>query len=346
MTEDEPSAAACLRTEVGNLRVVWHTARSTDNVDVAAALVSSLWWPLSWRDLSECWNWALELAGDPRIIGHSSAACVMAAASEAMIARGQLEDGELFARRGLALARDQDSEGRWRCCIQLADLDLYQGRLAEGTARYVSLAVSGWEAVTFDSAAMCATYARNLDDARRFNERARNSVTSPSMRAYNHYVTAEIDNLAGDWSSALCHYHECIALSGTADTAILQGIASVGLVAVQAASGQVPEALAGYRNLIDHWQRIGAWTQQWTTLRNAADLFDQLGDHELASFLRDAADRAPESSFAGTTTGRPHADDADLGPTVGHGIDAYTREQVLDLTRTAIDRRLTGTATS
>src|SRR5215471_19269252 len=108
----------------------------------------------------------------------------------------------------------------------------------------------------------------------------------------------------------------------------MQGIASVGLVAVQAASGQVPEALAGYRNLIDHWQRIGAWTQQWTTLRNAADLFDQLGDHELASFVRDAADRAPESSFAGTTTGRPHADDADLRPTMGHGIAAYTREEV------------------
>ena len=52
-TEDEPSAAACLRAEVGNLRAAWHTARSTDNVDVAAALVSSLWWPLWWRDLSE-----------------------------------------------------------------------------------------------------------------------------------------------------------------------------------------------------------------------------------------------------------------------------------------------------
>jgi tetratricopeptide (TPR) repeat protein len=267
----------------------------------------------------------------------------MAAASEAMIARGQLEEGELFARRGLELAGDQDSEGRWRCCIQLADLDLYHGRLAEGTAHYLSLAVPGWEAVTFDTAAMCATYAGNLDAARRLNERARSTTTSPSMRAYNHYVTAEIETLAGDWNSALRHYHECIALSGMADTAITRGIASVGLVAVQAASGQVQEALAGYRDLIDHWQRIGAWTQQWTTLRNAADLFDQLGDHEQASFLRDAADRAPEASFAGTTTGRPQADDADLRPRTEQGIHAYTREEVLDITRKAIDRRLTGT---
>ena len=345
-TEDEPSAAACLRAEVGNLRAAWHTARSTDNVDVAAALVSSLWWPLSWRDLSECWNWAPELAADPRILDHPSATCVMAAASQAMTARGQLEAGEAFARRGLELAGDRDSEGRRRCCIELADVDLYQGRLAEGIARYVSLAVPGWEAVTLDSAAMCAAYSGNLEDARRFNDRARATTTSPSMRAFNHYVTAEIDNVAGDWPSALHHYHECIALAGTADTAIIQGIASVGLVAVQAASGQVREALAGYRDLIDHWQRIGAWTQQWTTLRNAADLFDQLGDHELASFLRDAADRAPEASLAGTTTGRPQVTAPDSAPRMAQGIDAHGREEVLDITRKAIDRWLTATATN
>jgi hypothetical protein len=166
------------------------------------------------------------------------------------------------------------------------------------------------------------------------------------MRANNHYITAEIDNMAGDWTSAVHHYHECIALSRTADTAFIQGIASVGLVAVQAASGQVREALAGYRDLIDHWQRIGAWTQQWTTLRNAADLFEQLGDHELASFLRDAADRAPEASLGGTTTGRPQVTDPDSTRRMEKGIDANRREDVLDITRTAIDRWLTATATN
>ena len=348
-TEDEPWAAASLRAEVGNLRAVWHLARSTGNIEVAAALVSSLWWPLWWRDLSECWNWALELAADPRIIEHPSAACVMAAASHAMSARGQLEEAEVFARRGLELAGDRDPEGRRRCCIELGEIDSYQGRWAEGTARYLtlaSLAVPGWEAFTLDSAAMCATYARNLDDARRFNERARSTITNPSMRANNHYTAAEIDNMAGDWASALHHYDECIALSRTADTAFIEGIASVGLVAVQAASGQLREALAGYRELIDHWQRVGAWTQQWTTLRNAADLFDQLDDHELASFLRDAADRAPEASHGGATTGRPHVTDPDSTPRTARGNDANGREDVLDITRKAIDRWLTTTATN
>ena len=146
-----------------------------------------------------------------------------------MSARGQLDESEEFARRGLELSGDRDSEGRRRCCIELGELDSYQGRWAEGTARYLtlaSLAVPGWEAFTLDSAAMCATYAGNLDDARRFNERARSTITSPSMRAFHHYVTAEIDNMAGDWTSALHHYHECIALSRTADTPFIDGIAS------------------------------------------------------------------------------------------------------------------------
>jgi predicted ATPase len=339
MTDDEPSAAACLLGEVGNLRAVWGMARATGNLDVAAALVVSLWWPLSWRDLSELRNWAPELAADPRILDHPSAVCVMAAAAWAVIVRGQLDDGEMFARRGLELARDRDAEGRWRCGLQLAAVDLFRGRLAEGIARYVSLAVPGWEAVTLDTAGMCAAYSGNLEDARRFNERARAAASSPSMRAYNHYVAAEIDNLAGDWPSALAHYRESIALAGAVGTAHTHGIASVGLVAVQAASGQVREALVGYRDLIDHLQRIGFWTQQWTTLRNAADLFDQLGDHDLASFLRDAADRAPEASVAGTTTGRPQADDAGSTPLMARG-DAHTREEVLDIARDAIERWL------
>jgi predicted ATPase len=339
VTEDEPSAAACLVAEVGNLRAVWHTARSTGNLDVAAALVVSLSLPLRWRDLGELWNWAPELAADPRILDHPSAVCVMAAASDAAMRRGQLEAGEIFARRGLELAGDGGAEGRWRCGMQLAALDLFQGRLAEGIARYVSLAVPGWEAVTLDMAGMCATYAGKLDDARRFNERARSTASSPSIRAFNRYVTAEIDNLAGDWTSAQQHYRESIALAGTVGTAHTHGIASVGLVAVQAASGQVREALGGYRDLIDHWQRIGAWTQQWTTLRNAADLFDQLGEHDLATFLRDTADCAPEASVAGATTGRPLTGDADSGPPMARG-DAPTREEVLDIAREAIARWL------
>ena len=270
----------------------------------------------------------------------------MAAAAHAMIVRGRLEEAEVCARRGLELAGDRDSQGRWRCCIELAELDLYQGRFAEGTARYVSLAVPGWEAFTLDSAAMNATYAGNLEDARRFNERARSTTTSPSSGRSTTTSRLRSTTWPVTGPPPYATIRNASRSSGTADTPFIQGIASVGLVAVQAASGQVREALAGYRDLIDHWQRIGAWTQQWTTLRNAADLFDQLGDHELASLLRDVADRAPEASLAGTTTGQPQVTDPDSTSRVAQGIDAYRPAEVLDITRSAIDRWLAATATS
>ena len=246
----------------------------------------------------------------------------MAAASQAMIARGQLEAGEAFARRGLELAGDLDSEGRRRCCIELADFDLYQGRLAEGAARYVSLAVPGWEAVTLD-------WLRCAPPIRGTSKTPANSTTErgppqPARRCERSTITSRPRSTT--WpvtgpppctitTSALCS-------AGRADTAIIQGVASVGLVAVQAASGQVREALAGYRDLdIDHWQRIGAWTQQWTTLRNAADLFDQLGDHELASFLATPPTAPPKPA----SPARRQADHKSLlpirHPRTGQGTD-------------------------
>ena len=64
----------------------------------------------------------------------------------------------------------------------------------------------------------------------------------------------------------------------------------------KAAGGQTETALRGYWELIDYWERTGGWTQQWTTLRNVADLLDRLDDHDTASLLRAAADEAPEAA--------------------------------------------------
>jgi hypothetical protein len=117
----------------------------------------------------------------------------------------------------------------------------------------------------------------------------------------------------------------------------------VGLVVLQAASGQVREALAGYGELVDHWERTGAWTQQWTTLRNAADLFEHLGDHDVASFLRSTADTAPEAAGITAITTSAAADAGDHAAAT-RAVDtthqAPTREHVLDVTRQAIARWL------
>jgi hypothetical protein len=77
---------------------------------------------------------------------------------------------------------------------------------------------------------------------------------------------------------------------------LLHALAAVGLVSVQAASGAVDAALRGYEELVDYWERTGAWTQRWTTPRNLADLLDLLDDHDATSFLRVSADEAPDTT--------------------------------------------------
>ena len=84
----------------------------------------------------------------------------------------------------------------------------------------------------------------------------------------------------GAWTSAQQHYREALELSELSGATFLHGVAAVGLVSVQAAAGETEAALRGYGELIDYWERTGGWTQQWTTLRNLADLLDRLDDHD------------------------------------------------------------------
>jgi hypothetical protein len=117
----------------------------------------------------------------------------------------------------------------------------------------------------------------------------------------------------------------------------------VGLLTVRTAAGRVPDALRGYRDVIDYWARAGNWTQQWTTLRNLARLLRELGDDEPAALLDAAADQAPDAPPPGGSAGPgalaarrsppPHAQP--LAPAVG-------RAGALEVARQAIERHLLG----
>ena len=165
------------------------------------------------------------------------------------------------------------------------------------------------------------------------------------MQAFRSYIAGEIENLSGSFATAELHYHEAGSLAASVGATFIEGVASVGLLSVQAAGGKSREALLGYRTLIDHWRRTGAWTQQWTTLRNLADLFEQLGDEPRAVALRSAADEAPESSVLGdlttATVGGVNASSVRRHEAVA--APARTREEVLALAHDGITEWLAAT---
>jgi predicted ATPase/DNA-binding SARP family transcriptional activator len=342
-TDDEAAAARTVMAERANFRHAWSTARATGRMDVAISLVTSLWTAAWWRELPEFMEWATILIDDPELLTHADAAVVFAAAADRAARRGLIDDNIRLARRGLAIA-PPGSPGARFCLLELGNGQMFRGDHAEAQANMLAVAeVPRLEALAFTSAAMAATYGGQLDDARRLN--ARGATTAPSLLAWRSYIDGEIENFSGSFDAAERHYREACALAASVGITFLEGVASVGLVAVQAAAGKAREALLGYRALIDQWQRTGAWTQQWTTLRNLADLFEQLGDQALADALRRAADDAPESSVLGALTTATIAGTtaAPAAPTTTVAAPALTREEVLALANDGITRWLAHT---
>jgi predicted ATPase/DNA-binding SARP family transcriptional activator len=292
-TDQEPLADRVLRRELANLRAAWRLIRARDRLDDAVRMVTLLSDIAGWRDLTEVWEWGLELADDPATETHTDAASVLGLAAASAWARGELEQADRLAQRGLALG----SDGAWRCQAALALVALSRGNLADAVALGTEAAAQATRTdQSLGASALAAAYAGNLDEATALNERLVAISASPTIEAFYCYVAAEIDALAAMAERAEGHYERAIALARTSGATFVEGIASVGLLTLRANAGRVAAALDGYGELVDYWERTGGWVQQWTTLRNLARLLYALGDEETALFLDAAADHAPDAS--------------------------------------------------
>jgi tetratricopeptide (TPR) repeat protein len=121
------------------------------------------------------------------------------------------------------------------------------------------------------------------------------------MRSWSAYVAGEIDNFAGAPDAAEEHYRRAIDIARDCGATFIVGIASLGLLTVRAAAGQVEEALAGFREVVEYFARNHDWTHQWVVLRNLAQLLERGGEPDQAAKLDaaiDAADRATALDLA------------------------------------------------
>jgi predicted ATPase/DNA-binding SARP family transcriptional activator len=330
MTDDEPSADVTLRAELANLRAAWRTARERGDLDTACAMVIDLNDLVAWRDVTEIWGWVRELAEDRRLSGHPLECATLGVAAEATwFSTGDLDQAETLASRAVALLDGGTRRTHMAVSWAMADVSMFRGRFEEAKRwAWTSREGTPLEAEAHALIALVHTYADELDAATERLERATTLDAPPTIRGFLRYAEGELSGRRGDWHGAEVAYRAALDAAAATGASFLDGVASVGLVSARARLGRTAEALDGYRQLIDRWERTGGWTQQWTTLRNLADLLDTLGDDTSARELRVAADAAPEAAALGP--GAP-----DRG-----GVDtiAVDREQVLALARTAIDR--------
>jgi tetratricopeptide (TPR) repeat protein len=303
---------------------------ATGEHEAAAAMITSRFDALTYRDLIELRGWAEELAGDPAAIAHPRATALLGIAAEAAYHRGDLGLSERRAGQGLELATD--TEDAWCCLMPLAVVHLARGAYAAVIEYCLApAAFAPHPRENYGLAALTTAYGGDPETARTLNDRGLAEARSPTMLAWAAYVTGKIETYAGHRKRAEPHYVRAVELARGSGATFIVGVATVGLLAARAEAGQVHDALRGYREVIDYFARTGNWPHLWVTLRNLADLLRRLGDDEPAALLHAAADRAPDA---------PAVDGA------GPGLPATTLtpvpgpEDVLELARRAIDRNL------
>jgi hypothetical protein len=120
---------------------------------------------------------------------------------------------------------------------------------------------------------------------------------SPSARAFAHFAIGEL--LAGEHPDAAeAHLWAAIELAAIADSRFVAGVAEVSLAALLSRREDFAAALAHCQSAIARWQRAGAWTPLWVTIRTAVALLVRAGALDDAAVLLAAAQTARTGSPA------------------------------------------------
>ena len=340
-TDDEPESHRHLGRELPTLRAAWHLARGHGRLDHAVALVVNLEYPAFGTDLTEILHWAIELVDEDDVRDHHDYGTVVGMAAMNLWVMGDLARADALARHGLAVATA--NTGRQWCLSALSGVDIMSGRFDDTVTHALeSASRSTTPAEDFVMAALGSLYAGHVSPARAFAQHAVAVATCPSQRGIAAYTTGEIESASGNGELAEAHYLRAIALATESGHTFTRGIASVGLLTVLTSTGRIDDALVGYGELIDDWERGGNWTQLWTTLRNLAGLLRSLDDCETALFLETAADVAPESSEVGEPVWNAEQPGVPLEPStitrVRGEAESASRSDVLEVARQSIAR--------
>jgi len=336
-TDEERRVDAVIRRELPNLRAAWALLRVTGRTDDAIAMVSGLLDSATWRDLTEVWEWSLELAADPQVKTYPNAPMILGLAANSAWSRGELDAADELATDGLELARASE----WSCIDAKSLVALSRGDF-DAAVEHATLAgeTATRPAQSFGVAALASAYRGDLETAHALNETFRATAVSPTLEAFHAYIRGEIAGLEAESAAAIAHYDHAIDLARSVGCTFVEGIAAVGRLSQMVKTGCTLQALAGYRDLIDYWERTGSWVQQWTTLRNVADLLQQEDEPNAATFLRAAAaaapDAPPDPTAADPSTSASDEKRSELVYEATHA----SRTRVLAVSREAIDRLL------
>jgi tetratricopeptide (TPR) repeat protein len=267
-----------------------------DDIDRALRLVTSLPEPVHLRIGFEPGGWA------QRLLDHAPADHPLFAAAAGYAARAAWNQADHIRARALAARADGRIPGRGTGRIAypgdvLADVALYEGNPTDALRHYdaeVSRARRDDDPIrlvwTLFYVAICHAALRNPDGGLQAAEEACTvaaATANPTARSMADYALGLVLKKSQP-DRALALFDEAAELAASAHNFWWHGIALMEAASTRAVHGDPRTAASDFIAVLDHWDRVGDWSQQWLNLRYVTRLLVRLGADEDAAVLHHA----------------------------------------------------------
>lgn len=288
-----------------NLRTAFERAMSDHNIDLALRLVAACAEIFGIRVGYEVFRWAERVAAAadsdhplyPAVVGTA--------------ARGAWARGEYATARNLAELAGGRVPGPGTSRIAypgdvLADLDLFEDK-AEQVLNYwdeqVAVARQGSNPIRLGQtlstgAVLHGVLGGDFDPylpAAREGVEIAETTGNPTARSTAYFGLAFLLKRS-EPGRALALFDEAASLAGDVQNFWWYGIALMEAAATRAVHGDPVAAAQLFDDVLDHWDRVGDWTELWISLRYVTRLLARLGAEEDVAFLHWAQLKAGKGS--------------------------------------------------
>ena len=329
---DERAWVELTLPDYDNLRAAFERAMADGDIDLALRLVTSLAELAHLRVGYESAGWA------ERTLYLANPDHPLFPAAVGLAARGAWNRGDFTRARSLAKMAEGRVPGRGTGRVAhpadvLADLALYEGDADAALAHYDDeVARSRRDADpirlvwTLFYVAICHAVLRNPDNglpAAQEAVRVAENTANPTARSMARYALGLVLKKS-EPDRALALFDEAADLAASVQNFWWHGIAIMEAAATRGVHGDPATAASDFVAVLDHWDRVGDWSQQWLNLRYVTRLLVRLGADDDAVALHRALVKAGKPSpLSGAQVAEP-SDRVEIGAATG-GAEAVVR---------------------
>jgi tetratricopeptide (TPR) repeat protein len=279
-----------------NLRVAFEHAMAASDIDSALRLVTSLSEFVHLRIGFEASGWA------ERALAIADPEHPLYAAAVGFAARGAWNRGDQARARALASLAHGRLPGRGNGRVAypgdvLADVSLYEGDPATALAHYeqeMERARRDNDPIrlvwTLFYVAICQAALRTPEAGFAAAEEAvqvADAADNPTARSMGRYALGLVLKKS-DPDKALALFDEAAEMAASVQNFWWHGIALMEAAATRGVHGDAARAASDFILVLDHWDRVGDWSQQWLNLRYVTRLLVRLGADDDAVALHRA----------------------------------------------------------